>query len=111
MSREQNIAYLATFQKMYLTKDVFLIPYYLARAQHVPLKIIYGSNQGDAELPKCYRNAVLVGHSRRKVSKTNEMFDWIYIGSTIVVAIVYCIYLSRLHSPIAEGEAAARTDA
>ena len=77
MSREQNIAYLATFQKMYLTKDVFLIPYYLARAQHVPLKIIYGSNQGDAELPKCYRNAVLVGHSRRKVSKTKEMFDWI----------------------------------
>ena len=62
---------------MYLTKDVFLIPYYLTREQHVPLKMVYGSNQGDAELPKCYRNAELVGHSRRRISKAKEIFDWI----------------------------------
>lgn len=28
----------------------------------------------------------------------NELTDWIYIGLTIVTAILYCIYLSKLHS-------------
>ena len=26
----------------------------------------------------------------------NELGDWIYIGSTIIIAIIYCIYLGRL---------------
>ena len=26
----------------------------------------------------------------------NELVDWIYIGATIVVAVIYCIYLARL---------------
>jgi len=29
----------------------------------------------------------------------NALVDWIYLGVTIVVAIVYCIYLSRLKPP------------
>lgn len=28
----------------------------------------------------------------------NELADWIYIGVTIVTAVFYCVYLSRLHS-------------
>ncbi len=32
----------------------------------------------------------------------NELADWIYIGVTIVTAIGYCIYLSRLYTPEAE---------
>lgn len=41
----------------------------------------------------------------------NELFDRIYIGSTIVVAIVYCLYLSRLASPLAKGDEPAGTGA
>lgn len=73
-----NIAYLATFQKMYFTKDVFLIPYYLARKQQVPLKLVYGSNQGDVELPENHRNVELVGNPRKLASKFNEISDWFH---------------------------------
>ena len=33
----------------------------------------------------------------------NELIDWIYIGTTIVGAIAYCLYLSRIHSPESKG--------
>jgi hypothetical protein len=32
----------------------------------------------------------------------NELVDWICIGTTIVVAIIYCIYLSRLKTSESE---------
>jgi hypothetical protein len=41
----------------------------------------------------------------------NELIDWIYIGATIVVAIVYCIYLGRLKSAGSDKEALAVVDA
>ena len=72
-----NMAYLAEFQKMYLSKDVFLIPYYLAREQDVPLKVVYGSNMGDVDLPSSYRGVELVGTKRRHVRKWHEIIDWI----------------------------------
>ena len=40
----------------------------------------------------------------------NEVVDWIYIGATIVVASVYCIYLSRLQSTRSVGNDAVWTD-
>lgn len=75
-SRKINIAYLATFQKMFLSKDAFLIPYYQAREQNLPLKVIYGSNIGDAELPTNYRGAELIGKSRERVGIMQEFLDW-----------------------------------
>ncbi|MCR5283539.1 MAG: CPBP family intramembrane metalloprotease [Lachnospiraceae bacterium] len=36
----------------------------------------------------------------------NELIDWIYIGATIIVSIVYGIYLGRIHTP-GSGEDAA----
>ena len=41
----------------------------------------------------------------------NELIDWIYIGTTIVVAIAYCLYLSRINSPESKGGVLAGTDA
>lgn len=80
MNRKNNnletIAYLASFNKMFLSKDTFLIPYYLAKEQNTPLRVIYGSNNGDSELPKTYRGATLAGVPRRSVSKWNEIADW-----------------------------------
>lgn len=76
MSNRINIAYLATFQKMYLSKDVFLIPYYMAREQQVSLQVIYGSNMGDVVLPASYRGVELKGNPRKHVRKLDELYDW-----------------------------------
>ncbi|MBR2255947.1 MAG: CPBP family intramembrane metalloprotease [Blautia sp.] len=83
------------------------------------MQILFAVSWGFIFTMVCYKSGsiipCIIAHAMIDVfsvfAADNEMFDWIYIGSTIVVAIVYCIYLSRLHSPIAEGEAAARTDA
>ena len=34
----------------------------------------------------------------------NEIVDWIYVAMTIIVAIVYSIYLGRLKSPKSDNE-------
>lgn len=34
----------------------------------------------------------------------NEIVDWIYVVTTIIVAIVYSIYLGRLKSPDSDKE-------
>ena len=73
-----SIAYLASFNRMYLSKDCFLIPYYLAKEQEVPLQLVYGSNLGNVELPNDYRGVILKGKQRKKVCKLNETTDWFY---------------------------------
>lgn len=40
----------------------------------------------------------------------NELVDWIYIGVTIVTAIGYCIYLSRLHTPESDRKVPVKMD-
>ena len=71
-----NLAYLYTFNKMYLSKDSFLIPYYIAQAQGFPLQLVYGSNIGDIALPASYRSVKLMGTPRKKIGKLQEIIDW-----------------------------------
>lgn len=77
MSKRINLAYFSVFNKMYLSKDTFLIPYYMAKNQNVPLRVIYGSNIGDVELPKVYRGVVFGGHPRKCVRRRDEIVDWV----------------------------------
>ena len=72
-----DVAYLGFFQKMYLSKDAFLIPYYLAKKHNLQLKVVYGSNMGDKELPSIYRGVTLVGKQRKRINAFNEVIDWI----------------------------------
>ena len=67
----------------------------------------------------CYRSGsiipCIIAHSvidvLSRFAADNELFDWIYIIATIVVSIIYCIYLSRLGPPKEEGRALSGTEA
>ena len=58
----------------------------------------------------CYKSGsiipCIIAHSLIDVlslfATDNELLDWIYVGATIVTAIAYCIYLSRLPLPQSE---------
>ena len=76
MENSYNIAYLSTFNKMYLSKDTFLIPYYTARVQNKKLEVIYGSNTGDVRIDSEYRETHFYGKNRKTINKTDEIWDW-----------------------------------
>lgn len=42
---------------MYFSKDVFLIPYYIAKVTDGYLEFLYHTNLGDTDIPNVYRNA------------------------------------------------------
>ena len=70
------------------------------------MQIIFAISWGFILTMVCYKSGSIIpciaAHSVIDVlsllGADNELIDWIYMGMTIVVAIVYCIYLSRLHS-------------
>lgn len=73
---KHDVAYFGFFQKMYLSKDVFLIPYYLAKKHNMRLNVVYGSNMGDKELPSIYRGVTFKGRQRKKINAFCEIIDW-----------------------------------
>ncbi|MCR5324057.1 MAG: CPBP family intramembrane metalloprotease [Lachnospiraceae bacterium] len=70
------------------------------------MQIIFAISWGFILTMVCYKGGsiipCIIAHSMIDAlslfGADNEVVDWIYIGATIVVAIVYCIYLSRLRS-------------
>ena len=83
------------------------------------MQIIFAISWGFILTMVCYKGGsiipCIIAHSMIDVlslfGADNELIDWIYIGATIVVAIAYCLYLSRIHSPESKGGGLARTDA
>ena len=83
------------------------------------MQIIFAISWGFILTMVCYKGGsiipCIIAHSMIDVlslfGADNELIDWIYIGATIVVAIAYCLYLSRIHSPESKGGVLARTDA
>ena len=74
------------------------------------MQIIFAVSWGFILTMVCYKGGsiipCIIAHSMIDAlslfGADNELVDWIYIGTTIVVAIVYCIYLSRVPSEKAE---------
>ena len=83
------------------------------------MQIIFAISWGFILTMVCYKGGsiipCIIAHSLIDVlslfGADNELIDWIYIGTTIVVAIAYCLYLSRIHSPESKDGVLARTDA
>ena len=83
------------------------------------MQIIFAISWGFILTMVCYKGGsiipCIIAHSMIDVlslfGADNELIDWIYIGATIVVAIAYCLYLSRIHSPESKDGVLARTDA
>ncbi len=55
--RNRVLAYSFQFQEMFLSKDIFLVPYYIAKCLGGTLDYIYCQNLGNTSIPSSYRNA------------------------------------------------------
>lgn len=53
------LAYAYQFQEMFLSKDIFLIPYYISKELGADCKYLYTQNLGNTEIPKLYRGVTL----------------------------------------------------
>ena len=70
------------------------------------MQIVFAISWGFILTMVCYKSGsvipCIIAHSMIDVlslfGADNEIVDWVYIGVTIVTAIVYCIYLGRLQS-------------
>lgn len=56
-SKVRVIAYSFLFQEMFLSKDIFLVPYYIAKCLGGTLDYIYCHNLGNTIIPTVHRNA------------------------------------------------------
>lgn len=72
----RNIAFFYEFQKMYLYKDLFLMPYYIAKQQEMELEFCYSYNMGNEVIPKEYRNVKLHGAERNKANIIQRNIDF-----------------------------------
>lgn len=73
--KKKVLAYSVDFQRMYFNKDLFMIPYYVARGKGLPLEFCYGFNMGDCNIPNSYRGVQLRTSNRKKVSNLHEFLD------------------------------------
>lgn len=98
------LAYSHDFQRMYFNKDLFLIPYYVAKAKGMALEFCYGYNMGDNEIPSKYRGATIRTTHRKAVTTMGEILDSIKfillqprkIDTLFVVGISF-IHLLRIY--------------
>ena len=55
--KKRVLGYSFQFQEMFLSKDIFLVPYYIAKCIGGTLDYIYCQNLGNTSIPSSYRNA------------------------------------------------------
>lgn len=70
------------------------------------IQIIFAISWGFILTMVCYKSGsiipCIIAHSMIDVlslfGADNKMVDWVYIGATIIITILYCIYLSKLET-------------
>lgn len=60
MRKKHIVAFSALFQEMFLSKDIFLVPYYIAKEIGGELTYYYINNLGNTEIPQKHRGATLL---------------------------------------------------
>ena len=60
MRKKHIVAFSALFQEMFLSKDIFLVPYYIAKETGGELTYYYINNLGNTEIPQKHRGATLL---------------------------------------------------
>lgn len=63
------IAYAYQFQEMFLSKDIFLIPYYINKELGGECKYLYTQNLGKTEIPKLHRGVTIERTKNKNVWK------------------------------------------
>ena len=63
------LAYTYQFQEMFLSKDIFLIPYYICKELGGECKYLYTQNLGKTEIPKLHRGVAIERTKNKNVWK------------------------------------------
>lgn len=63
------LAYASQFQEMFLSKDIFLIPYYISKELGGECKYLYTQNLGNTEIPKLHRGVTIERTKNKNVWK------------------------------------------
>lgn len=63
------LAYAYQFQQMFLSKDIFLIPYYICKELGGKCKYLYTQNLGNTEIPKLHRGVTIERTKNKNVWK------------------------------------------
>lgn len=63
------LAYAYQFQEMFLSKDIFLIPYYISKELGGECKYLYTQNLGKTEIPKLHRGVTIERTKNKNVWK------------------------------------------
>lgn len=63
------LAYAYQFQEMFLSKDIFLIPYYISKELGGECKYLYTQNLGNTEIPKLHRGVIIERTKNKNVWK------------------------------------------
>lgn len=63
------LAYANQFQEMFLSKDIFLIPYYISKELGGECKYLYTQNLGNTEIPKLHRGVTIEQTKNKNVWK------------------------------------------
>lgn len=63
------LAYAYQFQEMFLSKDIFLIPYYICKELGGECKYLYTQNLGKTEIPKLHRGVAIERTKNKNVWK------------------------------------------
>ena len=63
------LAYAFQFQEMFLSKDIFLIPYYISKELGGECKYLYTQNLGNTEIPKLHRGVTIEQTKNKNVWK------------------------------------------
>jgi len=64
-NRIKVLAYANQFQEMFLSKDIFLIPYYIAKKMGGECRYLYTHNLGNTEIPSEYRGVEIIQTKNR----------------------------------------------
>ena len=67
------LAYAYQFQEMFLSKDIFLIPYYISKELGGECKYLYTQNLGNTEIPKLHRG-VIIERTKNKKGEADGLF-------------------------------------
>lgn len=70
-----NVAYFREFQKMYLRKDIFLLPYYIAKCMEIPLYYYYAYDSGGVAWEEKERGVTFYNFNHDKSNELLRLWD------------------------------------
>lgn len=101
IKKRRVLAFSQDFQEMFFSKDIFLVPYYIAKAVGADMRYLYMNNMGNTPLPESYRGCSIEKADKNSVSKVllqdvalkGRQFDILFInGSSAIHMLAVWIY-------------------